>query len=136
MGTAIMAGHDLDVFVARPPVAVFVLDPGIREVDMTVVARQVVFPSPSCDLLGLPIRSSVAVLPAPIALVQESLVVALQLVVQDDPIHPAALLADTLLSAQVCAIDLRVVRQFSRLSEAGVERLTRLPGAFVLLVPI
>jgi hypothetical protein len=69
MGAAIMAGHDLDVFVARSPVTVFVLDPGIREVDMTVVVRQVVFTRPSCDLLRLPIRSSVAILPAAVTLV-------------------------------------------------------------------
>jgi hypothetical protein len=103
---------------------------------MTVLVWQVVFARPSCDLLRLPIRSSVAILPAPVAFVEEPLVVALQLVVQDDPIHSAALLAEALLGAQVGAIDLRVVRQLARLSEAGVEPLARLTRAFVSLVPI
>jgi hypothetical protein len=114
----------------------FVLDPGIREVVMTVVVRQVVFPNPACNLLRIPVRSSVAVLPPAIALVQEPLVVALQLVVQDHAIDSAALLAEALLAAQVGAIDLRVVRQLARLSEAGVEALTGLPRAFLGLARI
>lgn len=68
---------------------------------MTVLVRQVVFARPSCDFLRLSVRSSVAILPAAIALVEEPLVVALQLVVQDDAIDSAALLAEALLGAQV-----------------------------------
>jgi hypothetical protein len=103
---------------------------------MTVVVREVVFPSPACNLLRLPVRSSVAVLPPAIALMQEALVVALQLVVQDDAIDSAALFTEALLGAHVGAIDLRVVRQLARLSETGIERLARLPRAFLSLVPI
>jgi hypothetical protein len=103
---------------------------------MTLVVRQVVFPSPACNLLRLPVWSSVAILPPAIALVQEPLVVALQLVVQDHAIHSAALLSKALLGARVGAIDLRVVRQFTRLSEARVERLLWLPGAVLSLTPI
>src|SRR5919197_1288482 len=99
--------------------------------DMTVVVRQVVFACPSCDLLRFPIRPSVAVLPPAIALVQEPLVVALQLVVQDHAIHSAALLSKALLSTRVGAIDLRVVRQPVRPSEARVVGLLSLPGAVV-----
>jgi hypothetical protein len=136
VGASIVAGHDLNVIVAWPSVSVFVLYPRIREMDMAVLVRQVMFTRPSHYFLWLPVRPSVAVLPAAITLVQKSLVVALQLVVQDDAVHSAALLADTLLSAQVCAIDLRVVRQFSRLSEARVVRLAWLVTAAVTLVPI
>jgi hypothetical protein len=103
---------------------------------MTVVVRQVVFPSPACNLLRLPVRSSVAVLPSAIALVQEPLVVALQLVVQDHAVDSAALLSKALLGARVGAIDLRVVRQLARLFEARVERLLWLPGAVMSLMPI
>jgi hypothetical protein len=67
---------------------------------MTVLVRQSVVARPSCDLLRLPIRSSVAVLPAAIAFVQEPLVVALQLVVQDDAIDSAPLLAESRSSAR------------------------------------
>jgi len=136
VGASIVAGHDLNVIVAWAPVSVFVFDPGIREVNMAVLVRQVMFTRPSRYFPWLPVRSSIAVLPAAITLVQKSLVVALQLVVQDDAVHSAALLADTLLSAQVCAIDLRVVIKFSRLSEARVERLAWLVTAAITLVPI
>jgi hypothetical protein len=104
-------------------------------VDITVLVRQVVFARPSCDLLRLPVRPAIAILPAAIAFVQESLVVALQLIVQDHAIYSPALLAQPLLGAEVSAVDLRVVRQLTRLSEARVERLAWLPGAF-LLAPI
>ena len=103
---------------------------------MTVVVRQVVFARPSCDLHRLPIRSSVAILPAAITLVQEPLVVALQLEVQGHAIDSAALFAEALLGAQVCAIDLRVVRQLARFPKTGIERLARLPRAILSLVPI
>jgi hypothetical protein len=103
---------------------------------MTVVVRQVVFARPSCDLLRLPIRSSVAILPATVAFVEKPLVVALQLVVQDDAIHSAALLAEALLGAQLRTVDIGVVRQLARLSEASVKGLAGLPGALLSLVPI
>jgi hypothetical protein len=55
--------------------------------------------------------------------VEESLIDALQLVVEDDAPNPTALAAQTLFGALVGAIDLRVVCQLTRLSEARVERL-------------
>ena len=68
------------------------------------------FPRPPCNLFGLTVRPAVAVLLASVALVEESLVVALQLVVEDDAPNPTALAAETFLGALVGAIDLGVVR--------------------------
>jgi hypothetical protein len=102
---------------------------------MTVLVRQVMLAGPLSDLFRLAVRSSVAILPAAITLVQKPLVVALQLVVQDDATHSATLLAQTLFGALVAAIDLRVVRLLPWLPETCVEHLARLPGAF-LLAPI
>ena len=110
------------------PVAVLVLDPGVRKPDVPIVVRQLVLARPPRDLLGLAIRPAVAVLLAAIALVQEALIVALQLVVEDDAPNPAALAAEALLGALVGAIDLGVVRQLARLPEAGVEGLAGLGG--------
>jgi hypothetical protein len=67
-------------------------------------------PDASIHEIERAVRSSVAVLPPAIALVQKPLVVALQLVVQYHAIHLAALLAEALLGAEVGAIDLCVVR--------------------------
>jgi hypothetical protein len=50
--------------------------------------------------------------------VEEPLVVALQLVVQDHAIDSATLLAEALLGTEIGAIDLRVVRQLARLPDA------------------
>jgi len=71
---------------------------------MTVLVRQIMLASPLSDLLGLAIRSSVAILPAAIALVQEPLVIALQFVVEDNAINSAVLLAEALLGALVSVI--------------------------------
>jgi hypothetical protein len=131
-----VAGHDFEVLVTGQPIAVLILDPRIREVNVSVVVRQVVLASPTRDLLRLAVRPPIAILLASIALVQETLVVALELVIEDNAVHPTALLANALLSALVGTIDLGVVRQLARLPEARVKRLTWLPGALVPLVPI
>jgi hypothetical protein len=81
MGAAIVAGDDLDVLVPRAPVPVLVLDAGIRETDVTIGVWQLVFPRPADDLFGLTIRTAVAILVPSIALVEESLIVPLELVV-------------------------------------------------------
>jgi hypothetical protein len=121
-----MAGHHLDVFVARPAIAVLVLDTSVWEMNVLVEVRQVVFARPPCDLLRLTVRPAVAVLPATVTLLKEPLVVPFELVVEDDATHPRTLVPQALLSAQVSAIDLRVVRELARLPDARVEGLARL----------
>lgn len=79
---------------------------------VTVVVRQLVLPRPPRDLFRFPIRPPVAVLLAAISLLKESLVLGLQLVVEDDAPNPATLVAEAFLRALVCPIDLRVVREF------------------------
>ena len=103
---------------------------------MPIVVRQLVFPRPACDLVGLTVRPAVAVLLASIALVQEPLIVALELVVQDDSPDSAALIAQALLGALIGAIDLGVVGQLARLPEAGVEGLAGLVSAVVTFVAV
>jgi hypothetical protein len=135
VGAAIVGGHDLEILVPRAAVSVLVLDARIRKPDVSIVVRQFVFPGPSGNLFGFAIRPAIAVLLAAIVLVEESLILALQLVVENDAPNPTALAAETLLCALVGAIDLRIVRKLARLSEARVIGLARLPGAF-LLAPI
>jgi hypothetical protein len=90
VGTAVVAGHDLEILVPRAAVSVLVLDPSIRKPDVPIVVRQLVFPRPSGNLFWLTVRPAIAVLLAAIAFVEESLIVALQLVVEDDAPDPAA----------------------------------------------
>jgi hypothetical protein len=101
-----------------------------------LVVRQIVFTRPPSNLFRLTVRPAVAVLPAAVALVEESLIVALKFVVEDDPSNPAALAPETLLGALVGAIDLRVVRQLAGFSEACPERLTGLARAVVAFVSV
>jgi hypothetical protein len=129
MGSPVVAGDDLDVFVSQPPVAVLELDARVGEVNAVVEVRQPVLPRPGADLVLQPAGSAGAFSSAPIALLQEPLVLALQLVVEDDAPDPAALLAQARLGASVGAVDLRVVRELPRLPNASVERLARLPVA-------
>jgi hypothetical protein len=82
------------------------------------------------------VRPPVAVLLAPIALVQEPLVVALQLIIEDDPLNPAVLAAKAPLGALIGAVDLRVVRELAALPDAGVEGLAGFMGALVTLVTV
>jgi hypothetical protein len=110
VGATIVAGHDLEILMTRTAVAVFVLDTGIREPYVPIVVRKLVFPRPPRNLFGLAVRPAVTVFLATIALVEESLIVALQLVVEDDALNSTALFAETLLRALVSAIDVRIVR--------------------------
>ena len=103
---------------------------------MPIVVRQFILARPPCNLFGLAVRPAVTVLLAAIAFVEESLVVALQLVVEDDAPDPAAPIPQSLRGALVGTIDLGVVRQLARLSEAGPERLTGLVRAVVALVAV
>jgi hypothetical protein len=133
VGSAIVAGHDLEILMPRAAVSVLVLDPRIRKPDVPIVVRQLVFPGPPSNLFGLAVRPAVAVPLAAITLVQESLIVALQLVVEDDAPDPTGTIPQSLLGALVGAIDLGVVRQLARLPEAGPEPLTGLVRAVVAL---
>jgi len=68
--------------------------------------------------------------------VQDTLIVTLELVVEDDSPDPAASVLQSLLRTLVGAIDLGVVRQFARLPDARVERLTGLVDAVVTLISV
>ena len=134
MGAPIMAGDNLEILMTRAAVPVLVLDAGIRETHVSIVVGQLMFPRPARNLFGLTVRPAVAVLLAPVALVQEALIVAFELVVEHDSPHPTTLPSQALLGALIGTIDLGVVGQFARLSETSVEGLARLPGAVLALV--
>jgi hypothetical protein len=95
-----------------------------------------VFPRPAGNLFGLSVGSAVAVFLAAIALVQEALIVALELVVENDSANPATLASKTLLRTLICPIHLGVVRQLARLPETGVERLTGFVAAVSACVAV
>ena len=61
----------------RAAISFLVLDPRIREPDVPLVVRQLVFPRPTCNLFRLTVRPAVAVLLAAVALVKKALIVTL-----------------------------------------------------------
>jgi hypothetical protein len=81
---------------------------------------------PRRDLFRPRSGSPGAVRTAAVPLLQELLVVALQLVIENDAADACAALTETLLGAEVGALDLGIVRQFTRLPQARVERLAGL----------
>ncbi len=90
---------------------------------LVVEVGEVVFGGPLLNLFRRAFRVAVVVVAVLVALVEPALVVALQLVVEDDALDVGAALAETLLGLLVGAVDLQVVLAFARADQAGVEGL-------------
>ena len=82
MSAAVVQRLDLDVECSEMAVAVLVLNARIGELDVSVVVRELVLDGPTMDLFRRSIGSPIALGLAAIALLQELLVLALQLVVE------------------------------------------------------
>ena len=121
-----MQSDDLDVDVIETTVTVDVLDACVREMHMPVEVGQVALSRPIRNLRFIAIWPAVAVCTTAIPLLQEPLVLALQLVVQDNAFDPRAALLEALGLAFVRAVDLHVVLDFAGLLKLGVEALPRL----------
>src|SRR5262249_46576256 len=93
---------------------------------LVVEVRQVMFACPVADLVRSSIGMSVVVVVVTVALVQPTLVLALELVVEHDSIDAHAALQQALLGLFVGSVDLGVVFQFARAHKAPVERLMTL----------
>jgi hypothetical protein len=123
MGAAIVRGDDLDVFALPAAIGLLVLDADVGEVDLVIEVRQVVFVRPFANLIGRAIRMAVEVVVVLVPLVEPALVLALQLVVEDDALDVRPAVQETVLGLFVRAIDLKVVFEFSFAPQARVERL-------------
>ena len=88
MRAAVVDCQHLDVFVVAPAVDLLVLDAQVRKVDLVVEVREVVVVRPFFNLMGLSIGPAVAV---PIPFMKPLLVLALELVVEDDMVDARAL---------------------------------------------
>jgi len=106
------------------PVAILVLDARVWELNVSPVVRKLVLDGPTMDLFRRSIGSPIALGLAAIALLQELLVLALQLVVEDDAADEGALFAQPISVLEVGAIHLRVVCQLTGAvnGESGVAR--------------
>jgi hypothetical protein len=127
-----MDGHDFDVNVIPPPIRILVLDAGIRKMDLLVEVRQVVVTSPFLDLVWVTIGVAVVVVAVAIVLVEPLLVVALELVVENDAIDARPALVQALCFAFERSIDLDVVLQLPLAFDARVERLAAIAVAVTM----
>ena len=116
MAAAVVDGFDFDIERVEAAVTVLVLNPSIGELNVAVLVGQIVFDGPSVDLVGTPIWPAVAVGATTIALLKKLLVVALQLVVEDDAADDCVVLPEPFGLLLVRAVDLRIVRQLARSS--------------------
>ena len=92
---AIVRRDDLDVLALPAAIRLLVLDAQVREMDLVVEVRQVVFGGPLANLIRRAIRVAVVVVVVLVALVEPALVLALQLVVEDDALDVGAALEET-----------------------------------------
>jgi hypothetical protein len=122
MGTAIVRRHDLDVERVLTAVDV-VLDAHVGELDVAmVVTRQVVLSCPVLNLQRIAIGSAIAVVTIAVALLQELLILAFQVVLEDDAVDVRAY-TEAFGFLRVGAIEFRVMLQFARLRDVGIESL-------------
>ena len=118
-----MRRHDLDVERVIACIDV-VLDADVRKLDVPlVVARQVVLARPLLDLQRIAVGSAIAVVTIAIALLQELLILAFQVVLEDDAVDIRAFVTEAFGLLPVGAIEFRVMLQFARLRYAGIEGL-------------
>ena len=134
MRAAIVDREHLEIEVVRATVYALVLDARVGEMQMPVKVREVVLVRPVPNLGLVSIGPAIAVRAAPVVLLQELLILALQLAIEQHPFDVRAALAQALSLPLVRAEDLRVVLHFPRLLQIGVELLPGLTGAFGAMV--
>jgi len=132
---ASIVGRDhLDVLVVPASVRLLVLDSKIREMELVVEVRQIVFVRPVANLVRRPIRVAVVIPVVLVAFVQPPLIVALELVIEDHLLDVGVPLEETRFCLFVGAVDLEVVFQFPLTRQARVERLVGLLIAIAVML--
>jgi hypothetical protein len=127
-----MNGEHLDVLMIAAPVYVLVLDSNVRKMDLVIEVRQVMVGRPRANLVLGSIRMPVVVVALAVVLMKPLLIVALQLVVEDDAIDAGALLFQALRGVQIRVIDLRIVFELARSFEACVVGLAATLGGIAM----
>jgi hypothetical protein len=120
---AVVLRRHFDVVVVPSAIGFLVLNAEVREMDLLIEVREVVFECPVTDLFRCAIGMPIVVVAVPIPFVEPLLVVALELVVEQHAIDTRAALVKAFRFTLVGAIDLDVVLQFRFAFQTRVERL-------------
>lgn len=83
VSSAVVRSEQLDVLVTFPPVR-FVLDAVVGEVHLFIEVREVVLACGVADLVLVAARSAVAVWPVAVVVLEELLILAFQVLLEDD----------------------------------------------------
>jgi hypothetical protein len=133
---AVVNRGDLHIAVEVVSVQVEIVDPNVRKVDVAIEVRKIVFERPAFDFTLRPIGSAVGLRVAAIALVEPFLILAFELVIEDDVFDATVAFKNAIDLVQVRLEDLGVVLEFTRLDEACVELLTLVAFARIVLARI
>ena len=110
----------MDLALAVRPLA---FEAQIRKLDVVIDHGQLVFTRPPGNLLSPSLRASATVPTTSVRRLEKRLILALQLLLEDDPPHTHTAFAKLAGGIAVGPVHSHVVRQFARLGDAGVELL-------------
>jgi hypothetical protein len=123
MSASVVGRDDLEVLDLSAPVAVLVLDAHIGELDVLVLVRQSMRECPLTDLVDRPVGPAVTLPVSTVALLKETLVLTLQLVVKNDAANTTTPILYALSRVLVRSVELRIVGNLGPPGKAGVELL-------------
>jgi hypothetical protein len=133
MGTAVVQRHYFDVDMLVAAVDILVLNTEVRKMEVAVEKRQAVVVCPPRDLALITIVVAIVVVAVVIMFMEPRLVLALQLVVEDDALDVCVAFLEALGFALVGSIDLDVVFELPLAFGACVEGLAALLAVIVAL---
>jgi hypothetical protein len=120
VSAAIVGGDDLNILDGAAAVPVLVFDARIRDLNVPVLAGQLMLLSPTSNCL-LTRFGGLSTLPTSSVLgLQEPLVLTFQLLLENDATHAIAALGNVICSLHVRAVDSRVVGQLAGFGYADV----------------
>jgi hypothetical protein len=120
---AIVRSDDFQILDGSSAVGVVIFDAHIWEMHVAVDDREIMVACPPIDLMYE--RIDFVFCPPTFAMevLEKPLIISLQFVIQDDPMNTAAARLHAVGGVKVRAIQTRIVRQLSRLDQAGIKRL-------------
>jgi hypothetical protein len=118
-----MRRQDLDVLDVASAVGREIFDLKVRELDATIDIREVVLLCPGAHFVGISSGPAVAVAATPVRLLEENLILALEVVFEDNTLDMRAFLGQAFCRTKVSSVQLRVVGKFTGTGKTVVEDL-------------